>query len=1094
MAPKATKKKSLPSDPHGIFAGMVVFLVENGVQSRRLQIWKQKLGQMGAIIEDSMSKRVTHVFAMDSHSLLQKFSQHQTARFKGNVLLYQWLENSLRLGERVSENSYILEMGAEGGDSTKRSSEDRFRKPGKDASDETSHLKKMRTSSEGLTNSSADYMDKMITSVAYEKANSRNGPEDSSNSQSPEIYSPPSFNAQDKTVFPANSSVLYSPPDLNRTITEIFGKLINIYRGGIFWHIPFFLYTLYSVFNRGLIWCNHFSIVALGDDRRSFSYHKVIPVIEKLPFKIESEEQVKHLPGFGKSMKDHIQEIVTTGKLSKLEHFETDEKVRTISLFGEVWGIGPATAFRLYEKGCRTLEDLENEDSLTNPQRLGLKYFDDIKARIPRHEVQDMELLLQKAGEDILPGVSIVCGGSFRRGKASCGDIDILVTHPDGKSHIGFLPKYVKSLKDMKFLREDLIFNTYSEEDTDSGVDTYFGLCTYPGQELRHRIDLKVYPRDMYPFALVHWTGNDVVNRRLRILAASKGFRLDDKGLYPATQGSAGKRQNEKAPEMAPKASKNQSPPSDHHGIFAGMFVFMVESGVQRRRLQIWKQKLAQMGATIEQSMSERVTHVFALDSRSLLQQFSQQEIARFKGDVLPYRWLENSLRLGEKVSKDQYILKIDTEGGVSTRNSCEDTSSENGSNPSGDEKSHQKKRRTSLEGFKSASADSRDKTVSNSDSEEWSSRSSSQDLSNAQSPGIHSALTFDAQHKTDAASDTSFMYSPPDLNRNITEIFGKLINVYRALGDDRRSFSYYKAIPVIEKLPFKIESVEQVKHLPGIGKSMQEHIQEIVSTGKLSKLEHFETDEKVRTISLFGEVWGIGPATALKLYEKGYRTLEDLKHEESLTNSQRLGVKYFDDIKTRIPRHEVQEMELVLQKAGEDILHGVQIVCGGSFRRGKASCGDMDMVITHPDGKSHVGFLQKYVKHLKDMKFLREDLVFSTHSEEGTDSGVDTYYGLCTYPGRELRHRIDFKVYPRDIYAFGLIAWTGNDVLNRRLRLLAESKGFRLDDTGLFPATYGSSDRKRSTRGTVTLKFDTEREVFDFLGFPWLEPHERNL
>jgi DNA polymerase lambda len=146
------------------------------------------------------------------------------------------------------------------------------------------------------------------------------------------------------------------------------------------------------------------------------------------------------------------------------------------------------------------------------------------------------------------------------------------------------------------------------------------------------------------------------------------------------------------------------------------------------------------------------------------------------------------------------------------------------------------------------------------------------------------------------------------------------------------------------------------------------------VTTGKLSKLEHFETDEKVRAISLFGEVWGVGPATAQKLYDKGYRTLEDLKNEESLTNSQRLGLKYFDDIKTRIPRHEVplipnqkiyiylylashiccikvQEMELLLQKAGEDILPGVMVTCGGSYRRGKATCGDMDIIITHPDG-----------------------------------------------------------------------------------------------------------------------------------------------
>lgn len=29
--------------------------------------------------------------------------------------------------------------------------------------------------------------------------------------------------------------------------------------------------------------------------------------------------------------------------------------------------------------------------------------------------------------------------------------------------------------------------------------------------------------------------------------------------------------------------------------------------------------------------------------------------------------------------------------------------------------------------------------------------------------------------------------------------------------------------------------------------------------------------------------------------------------------------------------------------------------MCGGSYRRGKASCGDLDVVITHPDGKRYV-------------------------------------------------------------------------------------------------------------------------------------------
>lgn len=62
----------------------------------------------------------------------------------------------------------------------------------------------------------------------------------------------------------------------------------------------------------------------------------------------------------------------------------------------------------------------------------------------------------------------------------------------------------------------------------------------------------------------------------------------------------------------------------------------------------------------------------------------------------------------------------------------------------------------------------------------------------------------------------------------------------------------------------------------------------------------------QVKTISLFGEIWGVGPATALKLYDKGYRTLDDLNNEETLTNSQRLGLKYFNDIRTRIQRQEV--------------------------------------------------------------------------------------------------------------------------------------------------------------------------------------------
>ncbi|CAI8587675.1 unnamed protein product [Vicia faba] len=529
---------------------------------------------------------------------------------------------------------------------------------------------------------------------------------------------------------------------------------------------------------------------------------------------------------------------------------------------------------------------------------------------------------------------------------------------------------------------------------------------------------------------------------------------------------------------MAPKTKPAAKEQSDPHGMFEGMVVFFVTKGVQARRLQIWKQRMMQMGAVIEERFSKRVTHVFAVDSQTLLHELDTHRLLRFKGRLLQYQWLEECLKSGEKLSEDLYVLNLDPQGeGIN-----------DGSISSEPQKLQNKKIKSSSEDTEIVNLES------NKDKKENAPLSSTSTTnSHSENDSLNSAERRPQHHDAENEAQSSLPYCPPDINKNITEIFGKLVNIYRALGDDRRSFSYYKAISVIEKLSFKIESADQIKNLPSIGKSMRDHIQEIITTGKLSKLEHFETDEKVQTISLFGEVWGIGPATALKLYDKGHRTLDDLRNDDSLTNAQKLGLKYFDDIRQRIPRHEVQEMEQILQKVGEDILPGAIIICGGSYRRGKATCGDIDIIITHPDGTSHKGFLPKFVKRLKDMNFLREDLIFSTHSEEGADSSVDTYFGFCTYPGRELRHRIDLKVYPRDIYAFGLVAWTGNDVLNRRLRLQAESKGFRLDDTGLFPAIQGSGG-KRGTKGTANMKLYTEREVFDFLGFPWLEPHERNL
>ena len=63
--------------------------------------------------------------------------------------------------------------------------------------------------------------------------------------------------------------------------------------------------------------------------------------------------------------------------------------------------------------------------------------------------------------------------GSYRRGKASCGDIDILITKNDGTSVKGIIEKIVLRLEKDGFLKERLGSLRYSH----TGSEGYMGIC-----------------------------------------------------------------------------------------------------------------------------------------------------------------------------------------------------------------------------------------------------------------------------------------------------------------------------------------------------------------------------------------------------------------------------------------------------------------------------------------------------------------------------------------------------------------------------------------------------------------------------------------
>ena len=102
------------------------------------------------------------------------------------------------------------------------------------------------------------------------------------------------------------------------------------------------------------------------------------------------------------------------------------------------------------------------------------------------------------------------------------------------------LEKLISRLEKDDFLKERL----GSTRVSDKGSEMYMGVCKLQNQKFKihRRIDIKVYPKDQFGFALLYFTGSDYFNRSMRLFAEKKGFTLSDHGLAPVTKSASKQR------------------------------------------------------------------------------------------------------------------------------------------------------------------------------------------------------------------------------------------------------------------------------------------------------------------------------------------------------------------------------------------------------------------------------------------------------------------------------------------------------------------------------------------------------------------------
>ena len=200
------------------------------------------------------------------------------------------------------------------------------------------------------------------------------------------------------------------------------------------------------------------------------------------------------------------------------------------------------------------------------------------------------------------------------------------------------------------------------------------------------------------------------------------------------------------------------------------------------------------------------------------------------------------------------------------------------------------------------------------------------------------------------------------------------------------------------------------------------------------------------------------------------------------------IGLAHYEDFLARVPRKEVELHGKVVRDLLSKVDAGIQITTGGSYRRGAADSGDIDFIITKPDASLETLrtiIISTVVPLLFSMNYLRAGL--ATTAKEGGSK----WHGAACVPGSRTWRRVDFLLVPWDEMGAALIYFTGNDIFNRSIRLLASKKDMRLNQHGLWRDVIRGKNRKRITQGTL-VEARSERRIFAALGVPYRPPEHR--
>ena len=307
--------------------------------------------------------------------------------------------------------------------------------------------------------------------------------------------------------------------------------------------------------------------------------------------------------------------------------------------------------------------------------------------------------------------------------------------------------------------------------------------------------------------------------------------------------------------------------------------------------------------------------------------------------------------------------------------------------------------------------------------------------------------------------------------NESFIKILSEIEFIKMKQGDFMSAKRYKNAQEAIYNVKHDIFSPKDLEGVKFIGAKMLEVLTEYQNTGQVAYLEK----EKKNPVNIFANIYGVGYVNAKKIVQSGITTISQLRQKpEILNDKQRIGLTYYEDILERIPRNEIDEYNKIFKFIFDSLkIPSCKYEIVGSYRRGVASSGDIDVIISDYNNISTV--FKRFIEELEKQKII-------LHRLADGKSKVLAIGNLSNYKAR----RIDFLYSSPQEYPFAVLYFTGSKGFNTAMRQRALDLGYSLNEHGIYEMKNGIKQSK------LNLIFENEKDIFDFLSMEYKNPQDR--